>query len=401
MKNLLFILSIFISFVLSAQNEYVHQVLILNEGCYDYSTQEILDPVTVGVYDPVENTYTSIFEVDGARFSSDLILGDDCFYIAADNQILKYDLNTYELLSTVDCPGVRKLAIYNEYLIVSRGDYDPITSGPVLFDSYLHFYLKDNLSFSFSFDTENGPAWSTESLLVLEDKLYIAINNAYEWGNYKGLVGVVDLYTMNYMIELDLGENGNNPIAMHLKDNTIYTVNNKNWDGSSVSLLNTLELESTPQTIDLSDVSAGCGVSVIRDEKLNYQKNSDSEMYVFNLETLTPDGLEVNLDFNYYAVEIDPLSGYLYAAIANFTDNSGVIIYDQNNNQVNTFFADVAASKIVFDVRSNNATYLIDNSCDVSFIKDIDLLGRLNTNSEGLKVEISSDGSIQKKMIIK
>ena len=52
----------------------------------------------------------------------------------------------------------------------------------------------------------------------------------------------------------------------------IYTINNKNWDGSSVSII---DLDSNlfheTSCICLMLV-AGCGVSIIRDNKLNYQK---------------------------------------------------------------------------------------------------------------------------------
>ena len=63
-----------------AQNTYLNQVLLLNEGCYDYYEQEILEPVTVGVYNPDTNTYNTIIEISGARFASDLIIDQDAYY---------------------------------------------------------------------------------------------------------------------------------------------------------------------------------------------------------------------------------------------------------------------------------------------------------------------------------
>ena len=166
---------------------------------------------------------------------------------------------------------------------------------------------------------------------------------------------MIDLDNMTYS-EIDLGENAKNAINMMYRDDKIYTLNNKNWDGSSVSIIDVTSLSS--QTIVLSNVSAGCGVSIIRDQKLNYQKSSDTEVFIFSLETLSEVGVENNLDYNYYAIASNPLNGDLYAAIANFTSNSGVMVYDDDNNQINSFFADVATSKIVFDIRINNFSSL-------------------------------------------
>ena len=70
MKRVLFFLFIMIVHSLSAQN-YVHQVLILNEGYFDYQTNQIMEPVTIGSYNPNTQTYTTIDTINGARFASD------------------------------------------------------------------------------------------------------------------------------------------------------------------------------------------------------------------------------------------------------------------------------------------------------------------------------------------
>ena len=97
MKKVVFVLCLIYQGVM-AQNV-VNQVLILNEGRYDYSTGEIETPVTIGSYDPVTSIYSVVDTIEGARFASDMIINGDYFYIAADTQLLKYDLNTYELLA--------------------------------------------------------------------------------------------------------------------------------------------------------------------------------------------------------------------------------------------------------------------------------------------------------------
>ena len=92
MKNLLFFLSVIIMQVAAAQ-DYVHQVLVLNEGYFDYTLNQSIEPVTIGSYNPVSQQYIIIDTIQGARFASDLIIDDSYFYVAADNMLHKYYLD--------------------------------------------------------------------------------------------------------------------------------------------------------------------------------------------------------------------------------------------------------------------------------------------------------------------
>ena len=104
----LLILFVFITLKNVSSSDYVYQVFVLNEGYFDYSSNQIIEPVTVGVYNPLNNTYTTIDTIENARFASDLVVSGDYFYVAADNQLLKYDKNTYNVISTQNINGIRK-----------------------------------------------------------------------------------------------------------------------------------------------------------------------------------------------------------------------------------------------------------------------------------------------------
>ena len=159
MKKIFILLGILLTQVSFAQN-YVHQVLVLNEGYFDYTTNQSVVPPTIGSYDPVTQTYTTIDTIQSARFGSDLIIDGDYFYVAADNHLYKYNKNTYSLIATQQVPGIRNLAIYQDKILVSRGEY------MTTFNSYLQIFSKNNLSFITEFDTITGPKWATQSLVV-------------------------------------------------------------------------------------------------------------------------------------------------------------------------------------------------------------------------------------------
>ena len=346
MKNYLFlILALFFSSSF-AQN-HVHQVLILNEGLYGYDS-----PVTVGSFDPLTQNYTTVVEIDSSRFASDLIIDSTFFYVAADNKILKYHLDTYELLAEVNVEGVRNLAIHNNHLFVSRGEYDPVTWGSVSYNSYLHVYNKNNLSYITEFDTINGPKATTQNLIVDQGKLYVAINNGFEWGNEEGLVKVIDANDLDYISEFDLGDDGKNPDNMMLHDNNLYTVNNKDWSGSSISQIN---LETgTVVTKNISVAPTGCGTSCLRAGKIIYQISQDSLLFQWDpMGEGDDNSSEIGLFDNFYELAEDKINSKFYASSTDYVSYGNIHIYDENYNLESTFTTGISPGTIVFDVRQS------------------------------------------------
>lgn len=346
MKNYLFlILALFFSSSF-AQN-HVHQVLILNEGLYDYDS-----PVSVGSYDPLTETYSTVVEIDSSRFASDLIIDSTFFYVAADNKILKYDLDTYELITEVALDGVRNLAIHNNHLFVSRGEFDPLTWGSVSYNSYLHVYNKNNLSYITEFDTIIGPKATTQNLIVDQGKLYVAINNGFEWGNEVGLIGVIDANDLDYIFEFDLGDDGKNPDNMMLHDNNLYTVNNKDWSGSSISQIN---LETgTVVTKNISAAPTGCGTSCLRAGKIIYQISQDSLLFQWDpMGEGEDNSSEIGLFDNFYELAEDKINSKFYASSTDYVSYGNIHIYDENYNLESTFTTGISPGTIVFDVRQS------------------------------------------------
>tara|TARA_B100001741_G_scaffold304765_1_gene296211 strand:- start:677 stop:1861 length:1185 start_codon:yes stop_codon:yes gene_type:complete len=346
MKKYLLLFNLSISLLLFSQ-DYVNQVLILNEGYYSYDSL-----VTVGSYDPLTETYTTVIEIDSSRFSSDLIIDSTFFYVAADNKILKYHLDTYELISQVNIDGVRNLAIHNNYLFASRGEYDPVTWGSVTYNSYLYVYDKNNLSYVTELDTINGPKSTTQNLIVDNGKLYVAINNGFEWGNEEGLVGVIDANSLDYISEFDLGDNGKNPDNMMLHDNNLYTVNNKDWSGSSISQIN---LETgTVVTKNISAAPTGCGTSCLKSDKIIYQISQDSLLFQWDpMGEGEDNSSQIGSFINFYELAEDKINSKFYASSTDYVSYGNIHIYDENYNLESTFTTGVSPGTIVFDVRQS------------------------------------------------
>ena len=395
-----FILICFIIFNYAFSQNYTNQIIILNEGYFNYSTQEIIEPVSIGTYNLEKQIYQEEILINNARFASDMIINDDFLYVAADNRLIKYNINSFEIEENIEAQGIRNLAIHNNNLYVSRGDYNPNTFESVLFNSYLQVYDKNNLTLIAEIDTINGPKWSTQNIIIANDLVYVAINNGFEWGNEKGLIGVMDANTLEYLYEINLGEDGKNPDNMIIKDNYIITINNKDWSGSSISKINLNNNQVI--TENLSDLSTGCGTSNVRNDYLNYQISNESDLYKFDYENMETIGVEENLNLNFYEIAQDPISGYLYASNTDFFSYGNIYIYDENNNILDSFSAGISPGKIEFHLSINpevsiNTIEFKDNP----IIEKFNLLGQkinLLTNHK-VFISIHENGLVKKNII--
>ena len=378
--------TILISFSLLASTQHLHQVLILNEGYFDYTNNVSVEPVKIGSYDVNNDIYTTVNTLNGARFASDMVVKDGYYYVAADSIIYKFDLNNHQELARTTCTGVRNLAVHNDKLIATRGDYDNTTFMPIFFESYLKVYNTSDLTLHTDFDTTNGPQFASQNILIPEfsssfNKAFILINNAYDWGNEKGLVGVLDLSTMTYENEIDLGADGINPDNIMYHNGSIYTVNNKDWSGASISKIDINSMTLTT-TNNISSVSTGCGTSCLKEGNIVYQISQDSTLIEYDVVNMNNVGPIANYSTNFYALAVDPTSGHLFASNTDFYSYGKVEIYDLMNNYINQFSTDITPGKIVFDVRFNTGIDEIKNDLTVYPNPASDMLN-INGISEG------------------
>ena len=324
---------------------YVNQAIILNEGYYDYTNSVIIEPVTIGTYNPATQVYSIVDTLENMRFGSDIVIAGNYYYVAADTKIFKMDLNTHQEVASVSCPGVRNLGIYQNKLVATRGEYE------TTFNSYLHIYDASNLTLIQAIDTVVGPKWATQNIVMDVASAYIAVNNGYEWGNEKGIVGKLDLSTLAYGNEIDLGPDGKNPDNLMKSGDFLYSVNNKDWSGSSISKISLLN--PAAETVNIANAGTGCGTSALVDENIVYQISGETTLNEFNYAAMNNVGPVAGINLSFYELATDEVNNLLYASSTDFFSYGRVYIYDSNNEEVRNFNVGISPGTIVFDVRAS------------------------------------------------
>mgnify|MGYP001171478323 FL=1 len=341
---------------LNAQS-YVHQVVVLNEGYYDhFGGGGQIVPVTLGGFDPASGTYMTLATLVGPRFASDVLVDAGSIYVAADDRVLRFDADSYAQTGEALVQGVRKLAVWNEQLVITRGELGGL-------DHYLEVRDKNSLDLLYTVTPADGLTYSAEDILVHEDKAYLAVNNAFDWTNVVGRVGVLDLVTGTYDGGVDLGPDGTNPERLMVYDGDIIAFNNTDFTRSSISRV-ALASNTLAYTTTVS-LNSGCATSlkVGAVDKVYYMEYEQGELARFDLATGTVSDTLVGSPSVYGLID-DPINGVLYGTTTDFTTMGELHVMDLNGQVQSTVPVSVAPGNLALDTRSAAS---VDDQNGVSF----------------------------------
>jgi Secretion system C-terminal sorting domain len=328
---------------LNAQQE-VHQVIVLSEGYYDnFGGGGQLVPVTLGSYDPEAGTFQTVATLTGPRFGSDVIVDGSSVYVAADDRIVRFDADSYAETGLVLVQGVRKLAIWGEKLLLTRGELGGL-------DHYFEVRDKNTFELLWSIEPNEGLTMSAEDVVVVGDLAYLAVNNAFDWANLAGRVGVVDLIAESYVDEIDLGANGLNPEKLFVTDGVLHTFNNKDFSGSSISAID-MGSSLLTYTNDVAS-NSGCAASAYAAEKIYFMEYSQNELARYDIATATVLDTLSGSPAVYGLIE-DPINGVLYATTTDFFSTGEFHVLDLNGQVTSTVAAAVSCGNIALDIRTS------------------------------------------------
>ena len=332
----------FIAFLGASAQSYVHQVFVLNEGYYDMNTSTQVVPVSLGSYDPVSSTYQTVANITGPRFASDVEVRDGAVFVAADDQLLKYDANTYALLDQVTVPGIRQLALWNNKVLLTRGELGGLPH---------YFEVRDaaTLALNYAVTPADGLLYSAEDVEVVGDRAYLAVGNAFDWNNLVGKVVAIDLPLGTYESEVDLGPNGLNPENIMVNGTDLFVLNNKDFTGSSISRVSVGNASLT-YTNNVA-LNSGCGASVLADDHIYYMEYAVDRLARYSVNTdAVADTLTASV--SPYGLIADPVNGVLYGTTTDFFSSGELHTMALDGTVLSTVAVGVSPGRLALDVRS-------------------------------------------------
>jgi Secretion system C-terminal sorting domain len=226
--------------------------------------------------------------------------------------------------------------------LVTRGEY------LVSLDNHLQVMDRSSLELLYAISLDDIP-YTTEGISIVDNQAFVAVNNGFDFGNEVGQLAIIDLEAQDLTSIVELGVNGNNPDNLMLDGEYIYTLNNKDYTGSSVSAYRLSDGNLT--TTDLINISAGCGTSVLYAGAIYYQ-----ELFGTSLSKYNPLSTEVEAETefgqSFYALEFDELNNLMYVTTTDFFSYGNLLVYDATGNLLHTVATGVSPGNIAMDVRS-------------------------------------------------
>ena len=368
-----------------------NRAFVLCEGAQDFYSGEVLESPRVGVVDldAVTLEFETLRVFDGHAYTTDMILSEaGDLFVSAEDTVYRLDASDGSILASQPLQGARSLFEAGDRLYVTRGDYDPETFGPVAFDAFLVALDAEDLSWQADWQAAagEGPAFASESMCLVGDVLHIGINNAFDFGEEVGLVGRLNLTTGDYD-EVDLGEDGLNPVHVLPVSGGVVTVNALQYDGTSLSRI---EADAAPMTALVADVTAGCGAAAIVGVEVVYQVYGEGNFRSAEGATLEAGGFWPGNGLTAYSMAVGP-NGDILLGHTDFSTYGELDIRDALGMQVASVATGIAPGVIrvtgttsgVADVQPTVATEMAR----------FDLLGRpVKSGVSGPQVVVMSDG---------
>lgn len=326
---------------LGAMAQTTQQIVVGNGGIYNDDS----DHVTITGIDPDDYTSSTIGEVIRESIQ-DLIVVDNIAFVAAEDSLVKFDLENNTKLAAVYQPNLSRLFAAEEVLYVSlRSDLN----GPPADGVYLR-----------AFDFELNELYETTEISMdaagmckVEDSLYVAVPG--DWQATEGHFAVVSL-DFNYVREENWGTDAVGIYDLMADGNTIYTVNKSPY-GATNGSISTYHTQSTEFTTNVIPHIVGKGVAIM-DNLLYLGLDYGIGSYnINNNQVVESQIVQDPGSANYISIAaavLDPVNEKFYVTITDYFSMGQGFVYDLSGEELGNFDAMVSAEAmaIQYDVGS-------------------------------------------------
>ncbi len=326
-----------ISAVGYSQNHYLNQVIIGSGG--NFSNPD--DFVTIAAFNP-DSDITTVFDTIYTQSIQDIYIKDEFAWVAAQDSIVKYNLNNYQRVAAIEAPAVNKLNVTGNILIASF--WYPATSG------FVKTYSAENLSELFVYDVVPDEA---AGIHIMQEEKMATVAVPGGWMSTEGRINWIDLET-NTVMETNFGAQG---IGINHILKYEYPV--PNYGALTVTPWG----ESTFYFLTFDAVGNQTGNYLFEGVMGGYTGKLFNNVYLKlndGIGTLDLISMEISNDLLIEPTELafsgtffDTINKRFYIASTDYSSTGEGVIYDINGQQVGLFDAGISTEVIVGDYRSN------------------------------------------------
>jgi hypothetical protein len=320
------------------RNEWVNQIIVVNGGKFESPPYN--DYVTVQTVDP--DTYAAtIFDKIYTQSTQDVIIDGHYAYVAAQDSIVKYDIDTYERITAVSDSGIAKLYKYGNKVLVSK-QY-PIKR-------FFLEVLDDNLSLLARVQNISGECGGISSGA---GTIFVAVNGG--WAGTEGKLAKINPNNWTVTGEVNFGSDAMGIWNLYNYADKIYSVNRTPTGMPNRGSITVYDIYQGTFTNKVIDVLVGDGYGLLNN--LLYLKMNEG-MGSFDLDakqiadtTIIPDPGSADRRYIVGAA-VDYINNQFYVNIGNRSTYGWGRVVDLSGDSINHYNTGISAEAIAVDYRT-------------------------------------------------
>lgn len=325
------------------------QIFVGNAGKFGDES----DHVTISSINPDDQSSTFFGEVVRESIQ-DLIIANGFVFIAAEDSIAKFNVETGEKENIVFHGNLNRLYYHNNQLLVSmRSDLN----GPPADGKYLKAFDMDlNL-----LHEADGISSDAAGMAVIGDSIYLAVSG--DWQATEGKLAVISA-DLSFTREINLGAEAVGTYDLFADGETLYTVNKSPWGVTSGSIT-TYNSNTGTFTNNVIQNAVGKGVKKVDD--ILYL-GLDNGIGSYDLTTGTVVNSQIVPDpgsASYIAIAaaaFDIINELIYVTITDYNTFGEGKVYDLDGNQTASFDATISAEAMAIHYVDETAINEISNA---------------------------------------
>ncbi len=360
-----------------AQNTYVNQVLIGAGGNYSDPDEN----VTISTFNPNDESVVFFGEVL-THSIQDIAINGSWLYVAAQDSIAKFNIDTYERVAITAAPGINQLYVHNNILFASY-QY-PVT------ENFVRVYSAEDLSL-----LENITSISDEcaGMIVEGDNLYVAVPGG--WASTIGKIAIIGLSEYELLTEVPLGSEGIGVFDLFYYNNKIMSVNRTPYLGTT-GYISEMSLQGTGAESHMIDQVIG-KLAGVKDNMMYTIMNNGIGSINLDDFTVGNSAIIAPQTNTMAAAALDTVNNLFYFTTTDYFSSGAGYIYDISGEALNTFEAMISAETIEIDYRDNTgiaknnvrpiSVYPNPSSSSISFEGDYNTYSIVDLNGRIIKTD--------------
>lgn len=305
------------------------QIVIANGG--EYSNPN--DYVTLNVYNPETQISADVATIYTQSVQGLFVFGN-FGYVAAQDSLVKINLESGEKVAAIGLSGVNKFGVYQDKLIVTR-QY-PVTSG------FVQIRNLSDLSLIKTYDEISDEAYD---VIVVADSAYISVTGG--WAATVGKLAILDLKNEAFVREINFGTAAVGISKGFENGNDLFFVCRTPYMGTSGSIVKYNLINSTATVTTFQHILGKAAGTINGQLYLMIDGNIGSislnEMEITDLSLITDNSPDLDIT----ACVLDVVNEKIYASFSYWISPNGTgKIFDLSGNETGQYAVGISSEDL-------------------------------------------------------